>query len=111
MYMDKTGHMTWKGVLPSHEIVRVKTLPPDSKLKRVSAFTVLWAAWFAFFLVLEGIALFRPERGDTFSENWWSLFRLQSRVPVWLRLILVVVQVGFGTWLTGHLAFGWWTIK
>ena len=80
------------------------------RLPRVSGFTVAWAVWILFFLVVEGVALARRGKNDTFSEHWWRLFRVRERTPVWLRLVLTAVQLAFGTWLVGHLAFGWWTL-
>lgn len=79
-------------------------------MKRVSGFTVAWTFWILFFLVVEGYALLRPTRGDTFSEHWWRLFRVREHVPAWLRAVLTVVQLAFGVWLTGHLVFGIWTL-
>lgn len=101
---------TWKYPSRAPEVVQVKTLPPTSKAGRVSGFTVAWLAWGLFFIVVEGIALFRKERNDTFSEHWWSLFRLGKRVPLVLKLWLLSIQLTFGIWLVGHLAFGWWTL-
>lgn len=101
---------TWKYPSRAPEVVRVKTLPPTSKAGRVSGFTVAWLAWGLFFIVVEGIALFRKGKNDTFSEHWWSLFRLGKRVPLVLKLWLLAIQLTFGTWLVGHLAFGWWTL-
>jgi hypothetical protein len=77
--------------------------------RRVTGWTLAWTAWILFFLVVELAALFRKAPGDTFSEHWWSLFRLRERVPLPVRIALLAVQVGFGVWLVGHLAFGWWT--
>jgi hypothetical protein len=42
----------------------------DRSLKRW--FTLGWIGWGLWFLVLEGIALFQKDRGDTLSEHvWW----------------------------------------
>ncbi|QFG25456.1 hypothetical protein [Actinomadura sp. WMMB 499] len=79
-------------------------------MKRPSAFTVAWVVWIFFFLLVEGVALFRRQKGDTFSEHWWSLFRVRQKTPVWAKALLTVVQLAFGGWLVGHLAFGWWTL-
>lgn len=81
-----------------------------SKTRRVSGYTLAWAFWIVFFLVVEGMALRRRAKGDTFSEHWWAAFRVRDKVPATLRVVLTVVQVAFGVWLTGHLAFGWWTL-
>lgn len=80
-------------------------------MRKISGFTVAWAFWVLFFLVVEGIALFRKGKGDTFSEHWWRVWRVRERVPMPLRVLLTAVQVTFGVWLVGHLAFGWWTTE
>jgi len=77
---------------------------------RPSAFTAAWVFWIVFFLVVEGVALARKRKGDTFSEHWWYLFRVRSRVPRWVKVLLTVLQLAFGAWLVGHLAFGLWSI-
>lgn len=84
--------------------------PPASRPRRVTGWTLAWTAWILFFLVVEFAALRRKAPGDTFSEHWWSLFRVRSRVPLPVRIVLLVVQLAFGTWLVGHLAMGWWTL-
>lgn len=78
-------------------------------MKRVSWFTAAWAFWVLFFLVVEGVAIFRKAPGDTFSEHWWSVFHTRSKVPAWVRVALAVVQIGAGVWLVGHLTFGIWS--
>lgn len=78
-------------------------------MKRVSLFTLAWAFWVLFFLVVEGIAIFRKAPGDTFSEHWWSVFHTRQKVPTWARVALAVVQIGAGVWLTVHLTFGVWS--
>lgn len=74
-----------------------------------SWFSWAWVVWIVFFLIVEGIALIRPQRGDTFSEHWWAVFRVGQRVPKPVKILLAVVQLAFGTWLVGHLTFGWWS--
>lgn len=75
----------------------------------MSSWTVAWIAWIAAFAVIEGFALVNKKPGDTLSENVWRWFAVKggSR-PIWHwtgRLILLIA----GIWLTGHLAFGWWS--
>lgn len=77
---------------------------------RPSAFTVAWVFWVVFFLVVEGVALARKRKDDTFSEHWWHLFRVRSSAPRWVKVSLTVLQLAFGTWLVGHLVFGLWSI-
>lgn len=97
------------GDAPAGERLRKGDLP-ESRALRVSGFTLAWVAWVLFFLVVEAWALLRKARGDTFSENWWSLFRVRAKVPLPARLALAVLQLAFAAWLTGHLVFGWWTL-
>jgi len=79
-------------------------------VKRVSGYTLAWAFWILFFLVVEGIALARKGKGDTFSEHWWALFRVRERVPKPVRMVLLAVQLTFGVWLVGHLSLGIWVL-
>ena len=74
-----------------------------------SWFSWAWLVWVVFFLLVEGIAIVRKGRGDTFSEHWWKVFRTGQKVPTWIKILLAVVQLGAGIWLTGHLTFGWWS--
>lgn len=78
-------------------------------MKRVSWYTLAWASWVVFFLVVEGIAVVRGPVGSTFSEHWWSVFHTREKVPTWARVALGVVQIGAGVWLVGHLTFGIWS--
>lgn len=80
----------------------------DSKFKP-SGFTVAWVIWIVFFLVVEGIALVSRKKDLTFSEHWWALFRVRTSTPWWAKSVLVLVQLGFGIWLVGHLTFGLWS--
>lgn len=75
---------------------------------RVSAYTVAWIVWVLFFFLVEGLALFSKTPGATFSEHWWSLFRVRSKVPLPLKIVLMVVQLAAGVWLVAHLTFGIW---
>ncbi|MCW2898803.1 MAG: hypothetical protein JWO67_1068 [Streptosporangiaceae bacterium] len=72
--------------------------------------TWMWIGWIAAFLVLEGIGLFDRKPGGTFSEFMWGLFHVRDRRPTAATWIARVALVLFGTWLTGHIAFGWWTL-
>ena len=76
---------------------------------RPSVFTIAWVFWIVFFLVVEFLALRRKEKQDTFSEHWWALFRVREKVPAPVRAGLLAVQLTFGVWLVGHLAFGIWS--
>jgi hypothetical protein len=72
--------------------------------------TIAWAAWIAAFVILEAVALARQQLGDTLSERVWSWFRVRDARPTALTWIGRGVLLIAGVWLTGHLAFGWWTL-
>lgn len=72
--------------------------------------TIAWIAWGAAFAVLEGVALARKERGDTLSEHVWGWLRIRDARPTAFTWVARVFLVVAGVWLTGHLAFGWWTL-
>ncbi|MFB4312890.1 hypothetical protein [Actinomadura sp. 21ATH] len=87
--------------------VRVdKAVPPASRTLRFSGWSVAWAVWIAFFVVVEAAALVRKGPGDTFSEHWWSVFRVQRQVPWPGKVVLLVAQLSFGVWLVAHLSTG-----
>ena len=70
----------------------------------MSGFTIAWLLWLAMFLVVEGIALFRKERGDTLSEHVWKWFRIHDkpRQWTWRRAVLAIFLV----WLLVHMVAG-----
>lgn len=76
----------------------------------MSVWTVAWVLWIAAFAVIEGLALARKEKGDTLSEHVWKWFAVkdENAHPVWRWVGRVLLLTG-GVWLTGHLAFGWWS--
>lgn len=41
---------------------------------RFDGWTWVWIAWILLGVVLEGVALARPAKGDTLSEQVWSLY-------------------------------------
>lgn len=70
---------------------------------------VYWMVWLLVGLTVpELYAVFNNDTGDTFSEFWWHLFGITGRAPLWLHVSGTIFTVAFGTWLVGHLAFGWW---
>jgi hypothetical protein len=77
---------------------------------RAGWFTLAWAVWVLFFVVVEGLALLERGNGYTFSEHWWRVWRVREAVPLWLKVVISVVQVAAGVWLVGHLAFGLWSL-
>lgn len=48
-------------------------MPPEAKKKLSRPFTVAYALLLGAFVVVEMIAVWRAEPGDTFSEHVWSL--------------------------------------
>lgn len=75
----------------------------------MSPWTVLWIIWLAMFAVQEGLALRDKRPGDTFSEFVWRTFKIRDRRPTALTWVGRVLLLIGGVWLTGHLAFGWWS--
>ncbi|MDX6740754.1 hypothetical protein [Actinocorallia sp. A-T 12471] len=73
-------------------------------------FTLAWIGWIAAFVVIEGVALARRAPGDTLSEHVWRWLRVRDARPTPLTWALRLLLVAGGVWLTGHLAFGWWSL-
>lgn len=65
---------------------------------------VALAALLIFFLVVEGIALFRPGVGDTLSESVWYLRETGSWL-YWLIIDVVMVTGITMAWLLFHFRF------
>ncbi|BCJ41656.1 hypothetical protein GCM10010168_53460 [Actinoplanes ianthinogenes] len=81
----------------------------------MSPFTIGWLLWLAYFLVLEGVALFNSRPGDTLSEHVWTWFGTQRRKPGeperprsgWTQLRRVLL-LAFMAWLSIHFLTGGW---
>lgn len=70
--------------------------------------STIWIIWMATFGVVEGIALIRPGRGDTLSENTWRWFKTGPARTVGAGWGWRAFALGaFLVWLTLHLMFGW----
>jgi hypothetical protein len=71
-------------------------------------FTVAWVAVLLWFVVWEGLALWRKRRGDTLSEHVWQWFCLSGPKAGKSRWCIVrrVFFIGFWAWLTLHFVFG-----
>lgn len=70
--------------------------------------TILWVGWLAIFVVLEGIAIVRSDRGDTLSEKVWSWFSLKGpkgELSAW-RAVTRFLFLAFWAWLTIHFLSG-----
>lgn len=76
--------------------------------------TPLWALWVAYFLVVEGIALFNSKGGDTLSEHVWAWlgYRLkddhgvQVEYPTGSQRLRRFLTLAFLAWLVVHLLTG-----
>ena len=67
-------------------------------------FSWLWVGWGVAFLVIEGVALVRKERGDTLSEHVWRWFQLRGRKDgkkPW-QIAVRFAFLAFWAWLTIH---------
>lgn len=81
----------------------------------MSLYTIAWLAWIAYFLVVEGMALFNSKPGDTLSEHVWAWFGTERPKPGrdprersgWTQLRRFVL-VAFMCWLTAHFITGGW---
>ena len=68
-------------------------------------FAWLWIGWIGMFVVVEGVAIARKERGDTLSEKVWSVIFTDKalRKP---RGPLLYLLGGGMVWLFAHFMFG-----
>ena len=80
------------------------------KIDYTSVWTIGWLLWILYFVILEGVALFRSKPGDTLSEHVWVWFGTQRHdldrpVTGWTRLRRVLLG-GFMLWLSIHFLTG-----
>lgn len=73
-------------------------------------FTVIWLTLGTIGGITEIVALARKERHDTLSEHVWAWWHVYDRRPTPLVVVGRVVLLTIMVWLTGHFAFGWWTL-
>jgi hypothetical protein len=80
----------------------------------MGVYTLAWLAWFAYFLVIEGTALFNSRPGDTLSEHVWAWFGTTRRADAkprkrsgWTQLRRFLLLT-FMVWLTAHFLTGGW---
>jgi len=74
----------------------------------VTIWSWFWIGWLLLFVILEGITIFRKERGDTLSEHVWRWFHLwgpKSDLKPW-QAVLRFVFLAFWAWLTIHFLTG-----
>lgn len=72
--------------------------------------TIAWLLWLAAFAAIEGAALTRVKANATFSQHVWAWFHVRDPRPTGRTWVLRAVLLAFLIWLTGHLAFGWWSL-
>ncbi len=79
----------------------------------MNTYTIGWITWLLLFVAIEGLALYDRDPGDTFTEHFRRWLKLatpaigssaRTRASWWVTRIVVIL---FGTWLTLHMAFGW----
>lgn len=74
-------------------------------------FTALWLSWIGAFLVVEGVALFNKEEGDTLSEHVWRWFAVgdarhaRPELNGWVRARRFAL-LAFMAWLSAHFLTG-----
>jgi hypothetical protein len=74
--------------------------------------TLLWLAWLAIFMVLEGYALLTPRAGDTLSEHVWEWFGIARNGEADKRPISGSIRarrfilLAFMAWLSLHFITG-----
>jgi hypothetical protein len=80
----------------------------------VTGFEIAWAAWAGAFVVIEGIALYRKQPGDTLSEQVWRIFGTRrdveytepGRQPSGLLRLRRFALLAFLAWLSIHFLTG-----
>jgi hypothetical protein len=80
----------------------------------VTGFEIAWAAWAGAFVVIEGIALYRKQPGDTLSEQVWRIFGTRRDVeytpkgkqPTGLLRLRRFALLAFLAWLSIHFLTG-----
>lgn len=76
----------------------------------MSVWTWAWAGWAAYFLAVEGWALYRSKPGDTLSEHVWAFLgagRGGRQPSGWTRARRFLV-LAFLAWLVAHFLTGGW---
>jgi len=69
----------------------------------MSGFTFAWVMWLVMFAVIEGVAIFRKERGDTLSEHIWKWFQIRESKDWNFRRAALAI---FLVWLLVHMVSG-----
>jgi hypothetical protein len=76
----------------------------------MSGYTIAWVIWGLAFFAIELPALIWGRTANTLSGHVWDVFRVRDRRPTALTWALRGALLAALVWLTGHLAFGWWTL-
>jgi hypothetical protein len=73
----------------------------------VTVFTAAWVGWIAAFCVIEGVALYRKQPGDSLSEHVWKWFHTSKDiVPDRTTRLRRSLLVAFLAWLFAHFLTG-----
>lgn len=73
----------------------------------MTGFEIAWAAWAGAFVVIEGVALYRNQPGDTLSEQVWKIFHTaKGHKPTKTTQARRAVLVMFLGWLAAHFLTG-----
>jgi hypothetical protein len=70
---------------------------------------LLWLLWIGAFFAIEIPNLRDKKEGGTLSELGWKLGNIRAvkaNKRTWVGRVIFLL---FGTWLTTHFAFGWFT--
>lgn len=70
--------------------------------------TLAWVAWLGLFVLMEGTALARPQRGDTLSEQVWKWFGVYAHQHISDWTFWHFLLLAFMAWLSCHFVLGWW---
>lgn len=70
-------------------------------------FTLAWVVWIAYFLVVEGIALYKKHPGGTLSEHVWDWFSIkgEGKMGKWWRVRRIAL-LALMAWLLVHFVSG-----
>jgi len=71
-----------------------------------SKYTWLWIAWIVAFLIIEGLAIFNKQAGDTLSEKVWEVGKIKVGRATWKTWAFRAGLGGLFVWLVPHF-FGW----
>ncbi|MGW3323894.1 hypothetical protein [Streptomyces virginiae] len=80
----------------------------------MTGFEIAWASWAGAFVVIEGVALYRKQPGDTLSEQIWRIFGTRRDIeytakgaqPRGLLRARRFALVAFLAWLAAHFLSG-----